>query len=331
MVCYSPRGNRIFFFNLNASRKILINGVEAKGRGINYSSNALGAASNDPWYEEVDQIIPDIQDISAGGFNWIKIYGTESNASLHYAALDKVKAANGAMNVFVLDFVTYDTDYSVATGGANRTAKINDFVALVNIFKTRPEVKIIGFANENNLPNNRGSSTNGEGDVVTSIADWYSLVDAAIAAGKAAAPGTTIKFATVDAELGTYPGDASLPNLDILGINIYRGTTFTDLKQDLIRLTSKPTIITEFGIERTDNSEGEQKDQANEELSLIQEAEDLYPFVAFWILFKWTHNSNSSQFYHIAAPVASGFNASRPKYTAYTTIKNFLISHTFGN
>lgn len=319
-----------FFFNLNPTRKLMIDGEEFKVRGINYSSNALDSSSSEPWYAETNQIPYDAIDMREAGFNLIKIYGTEANETEHLAAIDAILAEHPSAKFFVLDFVTYDTDYSEATGGTNRQDKIDDFVAMVNIFKQRSAVKIIGFGNENNLPNNRGSSTNSEGDVTTPVADWYSLVNEALAAGKAALGDDSILFTTVDAEVATYPGDDVLTEADIVCTNIYRSTTFTDLLQDVIALTSRPVLITEFGIERADNTTQEQQDQADEEIGLIQEAESYYSFISGHILFKWTHNSNSSQFYHITAPLADGVAQSRDKYIAYNSIKSYLTTHDYG-
>jgi len=287
-------------------------------RGTNYSSNYLDGSADNAWYIEPNQLPFDMTDISDAGFNVVKIYGTAANGATHLAALDAMVAVDPNVKFLVLDFVTYETDYSVATGGANRTSKIEEFEDMITIFKEHPAVIGYGFGNENNL--NLGT---------TPAADWYSLVDAACAAGKVI--DATRYFFTVEGELGTYPGDASLLNLDAVGANIYRGATFTDLLQDIVSLTSKPFFLAEFGIERTDNTQGEQDDQATEVLALIQEAESYYPYICGWIHFKWTHNSNSSQFYHITAPLAQGVNQSRTKYTAYNTIKNYNITTSYAS
>lgn len=303
-----------FFFELNDSRILKVNGAPFKTRGWNYSSNYLNGASTNPWYIETNQIPYDAQDISDAGMNVVKIYGTEANETEHLAAIDAMLAIDPSLKFLVLDFVTYGTDYSVATGQANRDAKVADFEAMINIFKQRSSVIGYGFGNENNL--NLGA---------TSAADWYSLVDAACAAGKAI--DSSRFYFTADGELGTYPGDAALPNLDVLGANIYRGTTFTDILQDIVALTSKPFILTEFGRKRPDNTAASQQTQADEVLDLIQEADSLYPFISGWVHFKFTHTKitdTGDEFWEATAPLSQGSIQSRNKFYLFNHIKGYL-------
>ena len=140
-------------------------------RGWNYSSNYLGGSELNSWYVGGSQVDYDLADIKAAGFNTVKIYCDESDQAGQLAALDKV--LQYGMRAVVLRFITYEVDYSVATGGANRTAAIAKLTNMINILRGHSAVIMWGFANENNL--NLGS---------TSEADWYSLVDAACAAGK---------------------------------------------------------------------------------------------------------------------------------------------------
>lgn len=320
MDCGTTRKNQRFFFSLNSSRSFLVDGKPFYIRGVNYDTNPIGGADNNPWYQEFDQLAHDAQDIKDAGFNTVKIYGNATNASQHMAAMDAMLEVYPDLKFMVLDYVGYDTDYSVATGGANRTTKIEEFVDMATIFEGRPEVIWIGFANENNLVGNRSDGT--------SIADWYSLVNEACGEIKILYPHITT--GTVDAEVGTYPGDSALPNVDVIGFNFYRGSSFTDALQDIVGLTTKPCIITEYGIERADNGMSEQNDQATEVLGLLQEAESFKPFIPGWVLFKWSHNHLTSQLYHIAVPLAAGVHQSKEKYAAYTTIKNYLTTTQYG-
>jgi hypothetical protein len=294
-----------------------------KMRAWNYSSNFLDGSSTNIWYIEEEQLPYDAADIRDAGINTYSIYGTNANGASHLSALDDILVVDPNAKFIVKDFVTYDTDYSVATGGANRSTKITEFEQMVAIFKDRPEVIMFAFANENNLAGNRSDGT--------SVADWYSLVDAALAAGKVVDDsGITRVFSTVDADLGTYPGDASLPNLDVLGLNIYRGTTFTDLGTDILAATSKPVWLSEFGRTRTSNLEAAQDAQASEDVALITEAESLYPIIRGWTHFKFTDSVAPGTVYGVTAPQAEGVFGSRTKYSGYTSIKNYCTTNQYG-
>lgn len=319
MVFYGPTISivisQIFFFDLGVDRAIYVGGQPFLIRGTNYSSNYLDGPSSNPWYVEENQLDYDLADIKSSGFNTVKIYADENNASEHLSALDKI--ANAGLRALVLRFITYDVDYSIATGDSNRTEAINKFTGMVDNLKGHEAIIGWGFANENNLNLN-----------TTSEEDWYSLVEAAIFAGKEI--DNTRFYFTVEGELGTYPGDDALPSLDVVGANIYRGTTFTDLTSDIVSLTNKPFFLTEFGINRLNNTTSEQQDQANEVLSLLREAERSWPIIAGWVHFKFTHISNSSSFWHSSVPLEQGVNHPRTKYILYNTLKDFLTLNGYG-
>jgi hypothetical protein len=303
-----------FFFSLNNSRIFRVDGVPYSIRGTNYSSNYLNGSSSNPWYEESGQLDYDLADIKEAGFNTVSIYADENNIALHLAALDKVAAAG--LKAIVTRFITYGTDYSVATGGTNRTAAIAKFTGMITNLKDHEAIIAWGFANENNINLN-----------TTSEADWYSLVDAACAAGKLI--DSTRSIFTIDADLGTYPGDASLPNLDVLALNIYRGTTFTDLLQDLLIKTSKPTFLHEWGRSRTSNSASALATQASECAALIEEVESYVPFIAGHVHFKFTDSIAPGTVFGSTAPLAQGVNQPRTRYSLYDTLKDFLTTHVY--
>lgn len=315
--CYSQEARSFFFSSLNSSRKLVVDNSEFVMKGWNYSSNYLDGASTNPWYVETSQLPYDLADIKAAGMNVVKIYMDENNAASHLAALDVV--ASYGLKALLLDFVTYGTDYSVATGSANRTAKINAFTTAITNLKSHPAIIGWGFGNENNL--NLGS---------TSAADWYSLVNAACAAGKAI--DNTRFYFTVDGELGTFPGDASLTNVDVIGANIYRGTTFTgssNLRTDVIHKTTKPFFLSEFGRKRADNIDANQQTQADEVVSLIQEADSYYPYIVGWDHFKFTHTRTTQtgdEFWEATAPLSQGTYQSRTKFKLYDSIKSYLTN-----
>lgn len=282
-------------------------------RGWNYSSNYLDGSSTNPWYIEDDQLDYDLADIAAAGMNTIKVYVDENNAAAHLAALDKVESHG--LKAILLMFVPYNTDYSVATGGTNRTAEVAAYAGMVTNLASHPAVIGVGFGNENNI--NRGS---------TSLTDWFTLIEAAIQAGKAV--NDTVFHFTANSEVADIRDYGYLvPSIDVWGVNIYRGTTFTDLWVDTLAASPKPFILTEFGRKRPDNLSGSQATQATEVVDLIEEAESIYPYITSWVHFKFTHTRDTDtgdEFWEAALPLAQGVYQSRTKMQLYTDIKNYL-------
>lgn len=286
-----------------------------KIRGWNYSSAYTGASSVDPWYQEDAQLDYDLADMKAAGINTVKIYATESNTESHLAGLDKVLAAG--LNAIVVRFITYGTDYSVATGDANRTAAIAKLTGMVDNLKGHEAIIGWGFANENNV------NLNG-----TPEAEWYSLVDAAITAAKLI--DDTRWYTTIDADLGTYPGDVGLTSLDVLGLNIYRGQTLTDLVTDIGVATGKPVLITEFGIEKTVDTDAWHDVQGRQIQNLIKEIEDAYPTIVGWVHFKFT-DSVVDDFWEVTGELEQGASVSRTKQTGYNRIKDYCTTYAYGD
>ncbi len=290
-----------------------------KMRAWNYSSNYLNGSSTNEWYVESAQIPFDMSDIAAAGVGVVKIYADETNAASHLAALDQVAAAG--LKAIVLRFITYNVDYSEDTGAANRTAAIAKFTGMISNLMGHSAVIAWGFGNENNASGNR---------TPTSLHDWYTLLNTAIGAGKAI--DNTRPYFTAEqevADMATAESSNLVPNIDIWGANIYRGTTFTDLYTDIKSATSKPFILTEFGVTRPTNGASDQTTQANQILALIQEAESYYPVIRGWAHFKFTDTVSSGSIYGATAAQAQGVDQARTKYTPYTTISTYCTGTSY--
>ena len=219
----------------------------------------------------------------------------------------------------LLMFVPYSADYSVATGSANRSTEITNFVAMVENLADHPAVIGVGFGNENNY--NLGT---------TSAEDWYTLLDAAIVAGKQI--NSNVFYFTANGEISDIAKYSYLtPNIDVWGINIYRNDTFGDLNIDIIAASQKPFLLTEFGIKRPDNLEASQQLQADDVLGLIQEAEQI---LGGWIHFKFTHTKitdTGDEFWESSAPRSQGTYGPRDKFELYQTIKDYCTTTSYGS
>lgn len=241
----------------------------------------------------------------------------ETNSANQQAGLNLI--ADAGLKAIVLRFITYDTDYSFATGQANRNTAVKKLVDTVKLINFHPVVDAIGFGNEQNF--NLGD---------TPKEDWYLLVNEAIGAAKQV-NGTVAYYSAFGdvADIETY--GYLMPNVDVWGSNIYRGTSFTDLYQDLKRCTtSKPFILTEFGRSRTSNDQEDQDDQASEVVSLIQEAESYYPRILGHTHFKFADSVEPGTVYGATAPRNQGSYGARTKYALYDSIKEYFTSHGYG-
>jgi hypothetical protein len=257
-------------------RSIFKNGAPKRWRGMNHSNVPIGYDYNRAWWQEPKQIRYDIQDIAAGGWDAIKLYADAYDEQGYNAMFDE--CLRNGIDVFMLYYAPHNTDYSVATGGANRTAAITGYQAMVNHTKTHPAVVAYGFGNEVNYE--LGGTTE---------ADWFSLVNAAAAAAKAIDP-TRITF-TSNGDIGSLEHyDSVVTNLDVWGANVYRGTGFAGLDVTAQNFTQKPLIVTEFGFDRYNHNlptPGEDEaGQAIRELSLTRELDGMSS-VAARFHFEW--------------------------------------------
>jgi hypothetical protein len=288
-----------------------------KMRGVNYSSNYLNGSSANLWSAEIGQVPYDLADIKSAGFTHVKIYMNDTNAANQQTGLDLI--ANAGLKAIALLFVTHNTDFSFSSGQANRNTWVKKLVDTVKLINFHPAVEAIGFGNEQNF--NLGA---------TSKPDWYLLVNEAIGAAKQVnnLPAYYTVFGDV-ADIEVY--GSLMPNVDVWAANVYRGTTFTDLYQDIKRCTtSKPFILTEFGRSRTSDEEVAQATQAGEVVALLQEAERYYPRIMGHIHFKFADSVVPGTVYGMSTPLAQSSTEVRPKVTMYTSIKNYFAAHGYG-
>jgi len=130
------------------------------------------------------------------------------------------------------------------------------FEIYVNTFKNDPNILFWAIGNENNLsfdPNSSDPNFN----TTAQIKAWYSLVNQMSAAAHAIEGANYHPVAVVNGDdnfktLGNSnygADDASLSNVDIWGMNSYRGQSFYDFFVKYKSLTGKPLWISEYGID----------------------------------------------------------------------------------
>lgn len=258
------------------NRHIYKDGQPYHIRGWSYSNIPIGGSASTSWANEPAQPPYDLADMQAAGANCLKIYYDQYDAAQYQVALDA--CAGAGIDVVMIYFVPQNTDYSVATGGANRSSVVSTVSGMVTNLKSYPAIVGWGIGNEMNY--NLG---------VTPLSDWYTLPEACIRAGKAI--DTTRSYTSSNGDVATIQsaGDRLCPSIDVWGATIYHGRTFTTLRSDVIAATQKPFLITEYGFDAYDSSlpAEDQAGQASRNSALTLEAESYYPYITGYFLFQW--------------------------------------------
>lgn len=298
--------------------------------GVNYSPLPIGQtqtqATTYDWTDDIDQTLQDLQDMADAGINCIKVYINNYNSVNYATAMAACTMLN--IDVIALTFCTYDLDYSLLTGMANRNAMIARFISLINNLSRYPAVIGYGFGNENNF--NLGSTAPG---------DWYQLVNDACIAGKAI--DSTRFYFTANGEVSPIQQyNAIVPALDVWGANIYRGASFGTIYSFMQMATRKPFIITEFGFNRFNSITSTEQEtlQASTELSQVTELAGNFPQVAGFMLFKYSDSwasgdpnlqDNVDDYWGVSAALPLGSSQVRPKKKAFKTLDTFFTRKTF--
>ncbi|HSN71187.1 MAG TPA: hypothetical protein VLT59_06750, partial [Steroidobacteraceae bacterium] len=139
------------------------------------------------------------------------------------------------------------TDYS---DPLTRETLKRDTLEIVRQYKDVPGVLMFAFGNESNYGLSWSSfeiENLPEGEQNTAKARYlYSLFNEVIAAGKAIAPNHP--FTIVNGDIQYIDLIAELvPELDILGSNVYRGPSFTNLWEQVDAKLDLPVVFFEFG------------------------------------------------------------------------------------
>ncbi len=282
--------------------RLLVSGQAFTVHGVDYSAVPVGysSAGTSPgciggyvWWADRPTYVADFPLIKRMGANTIRTYAilndTSANTVLQVrAALDEAQK-NGLyviMNYYPSHF---------ASVAASSTTWQAEFLAAVIAYKDHPAVLMWEFGNEQNIDNGQDPL-------------WYPLVNTVAGAAKGIDPNHLVM--TSDAEcpncgsgipinigsVARSANDGSMKNLDVWGINVYRGPGFYGLFDDLVSSTTKPIVVTEFGKDAYRDSTG-QEDQAIQDSSLRSQwleiaahlsATDAAQVLAGAVIFQWT-------------------------------------------
>ena len=217
------------------NRQLIVNNTSFTVKGVCYSPVKAGYSwTNYDWWSDPSAYNNDFPLIASMGANCIRTYNVSVNDTCVQNVLDAA-AANGLYVILGYN-VSWSSDFSVA---ANRTQVVHDFVAFVNKWKTHKAVLMWGFGNEvdAHTPNQAG---------------WFVCVDSAAVAAHTAEGAGFHPVITANHEIDeTVTYDNSVPNLDLWGLNVYRGRAFGNLFTSYI--STKPFVMTEWGCDSFDS------------------------------------------------------------------------------
>lgn len=257
---------------------VLKNGIPTHWTGVGYYPTPIGLNNtNSSVWGEPKQARYDMQDIASAGLNSVRVYWSASayTRSALGALLDE--CLRNGIDVWMGLFVPTGTDYSVATGSANRTAQQAVFTDMITKCAYHPA--IVGYLFGNEMNYNYGANTN---DSV-----WYPYLNSVLAAGKLIDANRLMSTANGQiAQVQTY--DSVMTSMDVWGANMYQNTAMAGVEDKLSLWTTKPFIFTEYGNDRYDTTVGAENPvgQSRMVTSLMRDI-DTMPNISGSYLFEW--------------------------------------------
>ena len=153
-----------------------------------------------------------------------------------------------------------------------------DMLEYVDQYKNTPGVLMFAFGNESNYGLSWSSfeiENLPVGEQNTAKArHLYSLFNEVLAAGKKMAP--NLPFSIVNGDVQYIDLIVELvPSLDVLGVNVYRGKSFTDLWATVDQKLDLPVVFFEFGSDAF-NAKEMQEDQVAQAMLLKEQWKEMY-------------------------------------------------------
>jgi hypothetical protein len=228
-------------------RELLVDGAPFKIKGVGYAPTPIGASTDYPIYTDSAILARDVPLLRAMNVNTIRTWGSPPDATL----LNAMYYNGGAPIYTIVGFwapIGENIDYGDPTTIANLEAQ---FRALVRRFRAHPGLLAWGIGNEVNL-----YLTGQE------LAEWYQLADRlALAAyeeeGAGYHPTIIVNGGLWGLGCTDYSSDdAALEWVDLWGHNTYFGRDADCYFDYYGRLTAKPLVFTEFGIDAWNNAGG---------------------------------------------------------------------------
>lgn len=236
-------------FTVNG-RQILRDGQPFQIRGVCYQPTPIGEnPSTSPPYGDYFTpgysalIARDLPLIRQLGANVVRIYGWDTTAS-HTAFLDA--CYNGGVDpVFVLvnRWIDPATNWS-STAAVDAVRQ--QFLQIDAGLGAHPAVLGIILGNETNAQNGNGAN-----------AAFWSAINSVAASVKQRTPSRLVSMAITDAIPQIAARNSAMTALDFWCVQTYRGTTLGTLFTEYAAASSRPLVLTEFGIDAFNATAGQ--------------------------------------------------------------------------
>jgi hypothetical protein len=219
-------------------RQLFVNDNLFTVKGVCYSPTPVGESSGYDWSSSPANYSKDFALLKAMGCNSIRVY--------------KPPTQKAAMDALYLNGIYVIMDYPISwstnvSDPATRQSIKNGFLDMVNTWKNHPAV----------LMWNLGNEMNGH---VSSLSDWYSLVNECAQAAHSVDPNHPVTASCqdvgggIETQIGSY--NSLVPYMDIWSVQLYRGVSFGNLFTSFATKSSKPLLLTEFGCDGYNGSIG---------------------------------------------------------------------------
>lgn len=185
----------------------------------------------------------DLPLLRALGANTIRVYGWNSNAD-HSAFFDA--CYNGGVDslfVLVNRWIDPATDWSDASAVASIR---REFLKLEANLKKHPAVLAIVVGNEANIQNENGDNP-----------AFWAAINSIGSALKKQNPERLVSTAITDAVPQVSRFDPVMTSIDFWSVQVYRGVTFGTFFAEYEQASSRPLIVTEFGLDAFDQTSGQ--------------------------------------------------------------------------
>jgi beta-galactosidase len=265
--------------------KLQVNGQDFYVRGIVWGYSPRGTNYTYNLWGESDDFIRKVLDYDFGLMKAAGVNAIRSFSQIPPQWVTYIYRQHGIMTVINPLMGRYGytiggkwvpfTDYS---DPLTRQTLKRDTLEIVQAYKDVPGVLMFAFGNESNYGLSWSSfeiENLPEGEQNVAKARYlYSLFNEVMAAGKAIAPNHP--FTIVNGDIQYIDLIAELcPAMDLLGSNVYRGTSFTNLWSEVQKKLDRPVVFFEFGSDAF-NARRLEEDQRAQALVLKEQWQEMY-------------------------------------------------------
>ena len=265
--------------------KLQVNGEDFYVKGVVWSYTPRGQNYTFNLWAESDDFIRKVLDyefglMRAAGINAIRTFGLIPPEWVTYiyrehGIMTVINPLMGRYGYSIRGKWVPFTDYS---DPITRETLKRDTIEIVRQYKDVPGVLMFAFGNESNYGLSWSSfeiENLPQGEQHTAKARYlYSLFSEVIAAGRAVAPNHPFTIVNGDIQYIDLIAEY-LKDMDLLGVNVYRGPSFTSLWSDVQKKLGLPVLFFEFGSDAF-NARRYEEDQRSQALILKDQWQEMY-------------------------------------------------------